>query len=174
MASRSTDSTEDTQAITSATERALDEYKASLGTVSIADMLMTFNGSKSELAQALAGTSDKSTTAYKSQYKNVDRWLKGERNPARSKGTQTKFKDLSIKQNPPASMNVTVTGWMRGSDEKERYRTISAKLNPASFLRAIQAGDTRAAYQSVFSAYGAGGAGLRVASDEASVSIQLS
>lgn len=178
MAKRTEDTGEDTQAITGAYTGALDSFKADMGTVTAADMIMLFDGSKSELAQALAGTSDKKSTPYKTQYKNIDRWLKGERSPARSRATQNKFKDLMARRNPPSNINISVTGWI-GYDGKYYYRTINTSIpgrgvSSARFMDAMRAGDTRAAYNAMFSAYGVSNGVLRVSDDNPSVSISFS
>src|SRR5579859_4875723 len=169
MAKRASYTDTDTSALPQAANSGLDSYKASLGKVSLNDMLMTYNGSKSELAQALAGTTDKSSTAYKTQMKNINRWSKGERNPERSRATQDKFKGLFVQSNPPTSASVSITGWI-GYDDKYYYRTISATLpargvTVSQFMSQLQSGNIQGAYNAVFSAYGVGGGVLRVAND---------
>lgn len=178
MAKRASFTEADTQAITNAYQTALTDYANSLGTLSVSDMLMQFNGSKSELAQALSGTADKKSTAYRTQYKNIDRWLKGERNPARSRVTQNKFKSLYIQKSPPSNIDISITGWV-GYDDKYYHRTINTSIpgrgvNPGQFMQAMQAGNTRAAYNAAFSAYGVGSGVLTVASDSAQVHINFS
>lgn len=178
MAKRTSYTETDTTALPQATSAGMDSYKNSLGKVSLNDMLMSYNGSKSGLAQALAGTSDKSSTAYKSQMKNISRWTNGERNPERSGLTQSRFKTLYVQSNPPTSATVNITGWI-GYDEKYYYRTISTTLpargvTVSQFVNQIQAGNIQGAYNTVFASYGVGGGVLRVANDNPAISITFS
>lgn len=164
MAKRQTMSGEDTEVIKGAYNAAMGDYAASLGPVRISDLLMGFNGSKSDLARGLA---EATGTKYQSQMKNIGRWLAYEqgsrgaqaRNPANSK-TASRFANLYANINPPSGfMGISITGWI-GYDNDYRYRSIDIpapgdgrRINTSAFVDAMKAGDTHAAYAAVFAAY---------------------
>lgn len=180
MARKQAMSGEDTTVITSSTNSALNEYKSSIPNVSVTDLLQSFDGSKSDLARALAGVRSGQLPSrgtedrrhYDTQMKNISRWMNYEngirdKNKARnpefaSSSTQDRFKDLHVKDNPPGDMSITISGWI-GYDDDYRYRTVTIpapgdgrSIDASAFLEAMQAGDTHAAYREVFAAYAPG------------------
>ena len=163
MAKRQTMSGEDVTGITSAYNQAISAYNASMGSVSVSDLLGSFNGNKSDLARALADTTG---TKYASQMKNIGRWLAYEsgergpqaRNPANSK-TAGRFQGLYAAMNPPSNVSIAITGWI-GYDDDFRHRSIvipapgdARQINAGAFVSAMRAGDTHAAYREAFAAY---------------------
>jgi hypothetical protein len=166
---------EDMSALPEAFARGMDGYAESFGDVTIAEVLQYFDGSKSALASALAGTTDKSSTAYRTQQRNINRWLAGTRKP--SAETLNKFRKQVAGQRPPTSLNVTIRGYIGYDGGDWRWRTIG-NLKPIHlagdslqrFLDAMAREDTHSAYQAIFEAYGA--ANLTVAQD-ANTSITL-
>ncbi len=169
---------EDAQALTSAYNDALVEYKEDIGPVSITDMIEAFNGDRNALARSLAGLpatgkissfSKKDQGRYRDQYKNIDRWTRYEngdrskqaRNVARSRSTQEKMKNLFVKKVPPSgNVTASITGWI-GYNGDWRYRSISIPaigrtVDTQAFNAAMAQGDTQAAYAALFDAYAPG------------------
>jgi hypothetical protein len=176
MGKRATYTAEDSFVLSQAAQDALEDYQEGLGKVSLNDMFMSYGG-RSELAQQLAGTTDKSSRAYKTQYENIRHWEKGIRNPEKSQTTQGKFKNLYTQQNPPPAVDITMSGWV-GYDDKFYYRTISSDkfkkpVNTAQFLQHIREGNTHEAYQDLFEAYGIGRGSVRMSNDNPSIDISF-
>jgi hypothetical protein len=169
---------EDSKSLIAAYNEALVESQEARGPVSIMDMIQAFGGSRNTLARELAGISAKGTiasmskadqTSYKTQAKNIDRWLKyasGDRgkqarNVEKSKATQNKMKSLFVKKVPPqGQVTASITGWI-GYNGDWRYRTVSIpaigkSVDTKAFNEAMQAGDTRAAYAALFDGYAPG------------------
>ncbi len=147
------------------------------------DVLMGFNGDKSALASALAGTDDKKSTAYKSQYRNIGRWLKSEsgtegqkRKP--SKAAQEKFKTLTKKKHAPKNANFVISGTIAySSDVRDRIVgadrqgiNLSGK-DLALFLDNIEKGNIQDAYAQLFDAYGVSG---MVMQDDTEIDMDIS
>ncbi len=163
--------TEDTTAITNSVATAYGNYVESQSTVRVTDLIINnYNGNKSALAQELAGTNDKKSTAYKSQMKAIGRWLAFEsgetnkkkiRNP-NGKATQSKLKGLVARKTPPHKATITMSGYVYYDAGKDaRYRRIPANGDIqlsgnalATFIKAMNDGDTHAAYQEVWAQYG--------------------
>lgn len=160
--------TQDTQALTVATNSALSDYKKSLSPVSVSGILMSLGGDKSELARQLAGVGpgklpDKGTlerTRYNTQMKNISRWLsyesgKRDKNKARSannKATQDKLKDVEIKAHPPKGMNISITGWI-GDPSEGTFRLRTITIDTAEFSIDIQAFLTNMSIENATQAY---------------------
>lgn len=170
---------EDTTALPGAFDASMKSYaQAKFQGVSISQAIQYYGGdrtAKQQLISDLAGTSDKSSKAYAHMKRNVNRWLKGT-NP---KQVMTdKIRRQLARKNPPASMNVVITGYIGYEGGDWRWRTIGnlTKINLSgselqSFLDAMRAEDTHAAYEAIFAAY-PGAEGLTVAED-ASTQIHL-
>lgn len=154
--------TEDSEQITSAFTSAYSEYVAEQGPISVSELLMSFDGSKSELARALA---EATGTKYESQMKNITRWLNYEngvrgpqaRNPANSV-TSSRFTDLYMSRNPPSGMSISITGWIGYDGGDFRHRTVNIDsslfpMNVAAFVADMRAGDTHGAYREAFAGY---------------------
>ena len=175
--------TEDVSALSYAHTDAYATYAAALPPVRVTDLLLNhFNGSTSDLAMELADSTDKKSTAYKSQLRSINRWLayesgnkdkKQSRNPT-GKKTQAKLKAIVASKEPPTKMEIKLTGWIY-YDEDARWRSISASLDGDAltrYLEAMQEGDTHDAYREVFRAYGA--SALMIGGEDAKVEIDLS
>jgi hypothetical protein len=184
MGKRQTFTAEDTTALPDETRRALELYALEMGGVRVSDLLMEYHGSKSALATALSGSTDKKSNAYKSQMRSINRWLayeagskdKQARNP-NAKATQEKLRVALAAKRPPPQMNITITGWI-GYDDKFYYRTISTQLpnNGATvqqFLEHIRNGNVHAAYDEVFQAYKIGRGIVTVADDKPEIDIDF-
>lgn len=155
----------DTTVIAGAHTEAMNKYTASLGNVRVSGLLQSYNGSKSDLAHALANATG---TKYQSQMSNINRWLAYEsgsrdkrstRDPQKNKGTIDRLKEMFIAKNPPSSMSITITGWI-GYDNDYRYRTITIapplyNINTPAFVNSMRAANTHEAYREVFKPYAA-------------------
>lgn len=150
---------EDTTILPQSVDIAMKSY---IGQPRVSDVIMELGGDKSKLAMELAGTSDKKSTAYKSQYRSIGRWLKAEsgaggqsRRP--SADAQEKFKQIIKKNRPPTGGTVDMEGYIY-YDYDVRWRHITVTLNAdqvAKMLAQIEARNTHGAYGEIFAAYGA-------------------
>jgi hypothetical protein len=156
---------EDRDAIKAAYDTGISKYASSLPPISVSQMLMGYNGSKSDLARAL---SSQGGGTYATQMKNISRWLAYEngvrdKNKSRNPGnnaSQAKFKGLFASKNPPqGSTTVSISGWI-GYPGDVRYRSITmdasnSNIDTRAFASAMEQGDTQGAYRVIFEGYNA-------------------
>jgi hypothetical protein len=172
----------DNTALPEAVNTALEDWNANqlgnIGSVSVSDLLMDYNGNKSGLVRDLAGISQKGKlpakgtperTAYDTQMRNVNRWLKSESGREGQKrkpnaAAQERFRELSAKKRPPQTANFIIVGTIAySSDVRERViGADSQQINLtgdelSAFFDSIAQGHIQDAYQDLFSAYGVPG-----------------
>ncbi len=174
----------DNIALPGAVNTSLQDWNATVvpGEVRISDLLMDYDGSKSQLARDLAGIPQKGKlptkgtperTAYDTQMRNVNRYLKAEsgkegqkRKP--SAATQERLNQLAESKRKPQAANFIIMGTIAySSDVRERViGADSQQINLtgdelATFLDNIAQGSIQDAYQQLFSAYGVSGMAMQ-------------
>lgn len=155
---------EDTTVLPQALATGFDEYTGKFGNQSASQMIQEYGGSKSQMAQKLAGTTDKSSSAYNSQMKNIRRWLayesgergKQARSAQKSKVTQERFRAKMSQLHPPTKVNVVIRGRICVSNDC-RDRTVGDKTpitaNAGKVRDLINQGDVHGAYQELLASY---------------------
>lgn len=174
----------DNTALPGAVNAALQDWNdTNIGdTVRVSDLLMDYNGNKSELVRDIAGIPQggklpaKGTperTAYDTQMRNINRYLKSEsgkqgqkRNP--NTATQERLKQLARGKRKPQSANFIIMGTIAySSDVRERViGADSQQINLSgseldAFLDNIAQGNIQDAYQQLFEAYGVSGMAMQ-------------
>lgn len=174
----------DTTALPGAVHTSLQDWNATVvpGPVRVSSLLMDYDGNKSQLARDLAGIPQtgklpaKGTperTAYDTQMRNVNRYLKAEsgkegqkRKPSAT--TQERLNQLAESKHKPQAANFIIMGTIAYSSDV-RERVIGANNQQinlvgdelAAFLDNIAQGSIQDAYQQLFDAYGVPGMAMQ-------------
>src|SRR5260370_41267889 len=123
-----------------------------MGTVSISDLVMAYEGNKQELVRDIAGIPQEGKLptrgtderrAYDTANRNVNRWLQGRtpKAPVQERLNElyidkqpvpADYKDQLARQDKPASASISITGWIyydSGDQYDSRWRRIQTRLS---------------------------------------------